>query len=292
MSAYDLLREAQGGRAISNIATQFGLTEAQADAAAQTLLPPLVQQIERKTVTRDGLADFLGLVGSGQHERMVSDPADPAAQAESAAIVNSLFGSTKASDAVIQRAAMGTGISGAILSRLLPYLASLLLGALFKGGGGGLGDILNRLPQAGGGGGRASMPGWPGGGSMGGNMGGAPAPQSGDNPFKEMGDLLRGGKGAPASQGPMGMPNQMPPRNSPQDSPQYSPMSPFPMPMPAPQAAPPPRPGIGTTGAIRDVLGSVLGFRGKGLLGWLVSWLLWRMGGRILRGLLGGIFRR
>ena len=155
-AAMDIFKNAQGGAAIPNLARQFGLTQAQAQSAVAVMLPQLASGIERTMLDRNGLADILGQITSGRHDRYADDHAalsEPKALSNGNDILGQLLGSKTGSRQVAAYGAQETGIPAVILQKMLPYLASILMGVFAKQGKGALGDILSKLPQAGGAGG-------------------------------------------------------------------------------------------------------------------------------------------
>jgi hypothetical protein len=276
----ELLRSGQNGAAIANLARQFGLSEQQTEAALGVMLPQLAKGLERNMLTSKGLAGLLDALGSGRHERYAQDAGlldDPAMAADGNRILEHLLGSKTASRQVAAFGAQESGVSASILQKMLPYLAAMLMGSLFKGGAGPLGDILSRLPQIGGGGGGSgggghgiprlpggggaggggglNVPGFPTGGGGGGgsplpgpNMGGgSPFPGGGNNPYGDLGDVIRQGGG-----------------NS----------------------------GI-VASIVRSIFGSLLGRSGgSGWLGWIVKLIVMRYGWRIVTAIFRGMLRR
>ena len=155
MQILDIIRSAQGGRFVGNLAHQFGLTPQQANALLEAVLPQLSAGIERNTLSRGGLADLVAALGHGHHTRTLDDPralTDPAILADGNNILGHILGSKDASRGVAQRAAGSTGISEGLIKMLLPILASILMGGMSKGVGGGLGDILGKMGGGQGGG--------------------------------------------------------------------------------------------------------------------------------------------
>ena len=213
---------------ISAIGRQFGLDEAQTRAAFEALAPVVASGIRRNGATPGGLQDiFKSVLTKGQpgildDENAVSfDRAKPAGDE----ILGQLFGDKEVSRGVAQQLSATSGIGAAILKKLLPVVASVVMGQVAKkmgggvgnGGGGGLGDILGDIL----GGGQASGQSAPppqqkGNGGLGDILkdilgGGQAAPQGdsqaqpprptqngkrGDNPLEDMlNDILTGGKG-------------------------------------------------------------------------------------------------
>lgn len=196
MPLFDMLAQAQNGQGLELLARQFNLSQQQAQLAVEALLPAFSQGLKRSTSDPTGLGGFMSALASGQYGRFF----DNANQAFSQQGVNQgndvlgqLFGSKDLSRAVAAQAAQATGIGSQVLQQMLPVIASMLMGGLFK-------QSTNQMPQAGmqaGGFGGANNPL----GQIieemmkqgGGMLGGRPAPQQrqapqGQNPFDPLGN--------------------------------------------------------------------------------------------------------
>ena len=82
-----------------------------------------------------GVASFMQALSSGQHSQYMDDPArafSPAGMQDGNAILSHLFGNKDVSRAVAAQAAQASGISENILKQMLPALAPMVLGGLFK----------------------------------------------------------------------------------------------------------------------------------------------------------------
>jgi hypothetical protein len=203
-------------------------------------MPAFSQGLKRNVSDPYGMADFMKAMASGQHAKYFEDAAranSPEGVAQGNDILGQLFGSKDLSRAVTGQAAQMTGIGQNILAQMLPVIASMIMGGLFKQstgqmagaasgpGGGLLGQIMEQMMRGGLGGG---MPGGvpnsqaaaPGGGAgvenpfgkmledmFGGATGQAAPGGTGDmtgNPWgKMMEDMLGGGQpGRPSPQSP------------------------------------------------------------------------------------------
>lgn len=153
MQVYGIIDEAQDGRAIANLAHNFGISEQQARTVAETALPELAWALERNTLSRGGLADLMQALGQGHHEQILDTPrawSDPRVIEDGQAILGHIMGSESKERALTARAAQASGLSGSLIEMLLPILAQMLMGAIARYAKGGLGDILSKLPIPGG----------------------------------------------------------------------------------------------------------------------------------------------
>jgi hypothetical protein len=223
----------------AEIGRQFGLNEAQTRAAFEQLAPVVAAGIRRNNQSDDGLENLLKALKAGSHGRYVDDPSslqfDQVAD-DGNAILGHVFGSKDVSRGVANQAADLSGVGSAVLKKMLPVIAAIVMGQLAKrmggggaaqapqgdSGGGGLGDILGDILGGGQQGQtvptpRAPAPGGSGGGLgdiLGDILGGgarqgqsAPAPRGGTGGLGDiLGDILGGGR-APGESAGGGSPN-------------------------------------------------------------------------------------
>ena len=132
---YDMLANAQNGNGIDALARQFGLTQQQAQAAVEALLPAFSQGLKRNVADPYGVGNFMNALASGQHAKYFEDVSRayaPQGMQEGNGILGHLFGSKDLSRAVASQAAQATGIGQSILQQMLPVIASMIMGGLFK----------------------------------------------------------------------------------------------------------------------------------------------------------------
>ncbi|MDX8541124.1 DUF937 domain-containing protein [Mesorhizobium abyssinicae] len=204
-SLFDIFAQAQNGAGMQALAQQFGLSMQQTQAAVEALLPAFSQGLQRNTADPYGLGAFMTAMASGQHAKYFEDATrafSPQGINEGNGILGHLFGSKELSRAVASQAAQATGLSQQVLQQMLPAMASMMMGGLFKqttnqmqaaGGFGGnpLGEIIEQMMQQAGGSAQHQQ---------------APNPY-GDNPLgKVLQDMFGGGAQQPQSQ-PQQAPN-------------------------------------------------------------------------------------
>ena len=222
MNIVEMIARSHNGRGLDVVGEQFGLSREQTLAAIAELAPMVTSGVRRNTREPDGMVSLFEALSGGQHERYLDD--DDAVQFEAAehdgnGILGHVFGDKQVSREVAMQAAGTTGIGSAILKKMLPVIASMVMGAIFKRmtggasapeprgssrggqGGGDLADIIGDIL----GGGRQPQPrGGQGGGGLedilGDILGGgsrrqrSPAPQPqqrGPAPGGGLDDLLR-----------------------------------------------------------------------------------------------------
>ncbi|MER9834628.1 DUF937 domain-containing protein [Mesorhizobium sp. M0145] len=233
-SLFDILAQAQNGNGMQALAQQFGLSQQQTQVAVAALLPAFSQGLKRNTADPYGLGSFMTAMASGQHAKYFEDASrafSPQGLDEGNGILGHLFGSKDLSRAVANQAAQASGVSQQVLQQMLPAIASMMMGGLFKqttnqlggqihaagGGGNPLGELIEQMMRQAGGGGQAPAP-QPAGptdnplGKVLQDMFGGQQPQQtqspyGDNPLgKVLQDMFGGG--APQPQQPQNQPQQ------------------------------------------------------------------------------------
>jgi hypothetical protein len=200
----------------AEIGRQFGLNEAQTRAAFEQLAPVVAAGIRRNNQTDDGLGNLIKALQTGNHSRYTDDPSSLQSGQivdDGNAILGHVFGSRDVSRGVANQAADLSGVGSAVLKKMLPVIAAIIMGQLAKrmGGGGAV-----RAPQDG-------STGGPAGGGLGDILGdilrggrqgeSAPTPKGGTGGLGEiLGDILGGGgsPGAPAPGGSANAPRPQP----------------------------------------------------------------------------------
>lgn len=136
MDLMQMILNANGGGAVRQLSSQFGLGEDQTVAALQSLLPALAGGFQRNAASEGGIESLLGALSGGGHDEYLDDPAslaDPETIADGNGILGHVFGSKDVSRQVASRASAQTGIGADVLKQMLPMVAALAMGALAKG---------------------------------------------------------------------------------------------------------------------------------------------------------------
>ncbi len=160
------------------------------------------------------------------------------------ALLEQVFGTRDTSRAVAARAARTSGIAETVIKAMLPYVIQMAMRAFSRRASGGLGDILSKIPDI-----------------------GAAAPA----PARRRSRSASSPAGASPLPGPEGMEL---PRSNP-----YGDLSDIVR-----------RGGSGSTvgsnplwRVVRNVLGTALGFQSRGVLSWILRYVIVRFGSTILR---------
>jgi hypothetical protein len=152
-SVEQILLSAQGGMLVDNIAQRFGLTSEQAETAIKALAPALALGLHNAASEPQSFERLIGGVADTTHHAAFDehDVAHSDANVEQGReMVAYLFGSSSSAGQIAQFAARDTGLRPDILNQLLPVLASVVLGGLFKNfNNQGLGSILGQLAGSG-----------------------------------------------------------------------------------------------------------------------------------------------
>lgn len=133
MNLLDAILSAQGGGAVSNLSRKFNLSDDQTISAISSLLPALSSGLQRNLSAEGGLDSLLGALSSGRHQRYVEDPAsldDESTVQDGNGILGHILGSKDVSRQVAAQASEQTGVGADVLKRMLPLLATMVMGSL------------------------------------------------------------------------------------------------------------------------------------------------------------------
>ena len=135
LNLYEMLANAQNGNGMEMLARQFNLSQQQTQLAMEALLPAFSQGLKRNVADPYGVGAFMTALASGQHAKYFEDASRafaPQGVDEGNGIRGHLFGSKELSRAVASQAAQATGIGQQVLQQMLPVIASMIMGGLFK----------------------------------------------------------------------------------------------------------------------------------------------------------------
>lgn len=137
MNLLEMLLTQKNGALIDQVAGAMQLDPAQARVAMEQLVPALSRGISRNAASEQGLSDLVDALSRGGHARYVDQPetlARPEARDEGNAILGHVFGSKDVSRQVASRAAASSGLDTDLVKKLLPLVASAVMGAMAKQG--------------------------------------------------------------------------------------------------------------------------------------------------------------
>jgi len=137
----DLLFDKSNSNAISEFANNFGVNESQAKDAISSLAESLSHGLGANTQEIKGLDSLMDALESGKHSRYVEEPSilgKKQTTQEGNDILGHIFGNKDVSRHVAKRAAKKTGLGSGLLKKMLPVVATMVMGSLGKkvlGGG-------------------------------------------------------------------------------------------------------------------------------------------------------------
>lgn len=133
MTAKSLFKDVPGASPAQSLAKAFGVEPDKAQAALDFMTQKLADRVERNTLSRGGLADIFDILARPAAGEALKQPAaltsaDVAAKGNG--ILDVLLGSKHASRGVADKAARETGLDAETLKKMLPVVASMVVGAL------------------------------------------------------------------------------------------------------------------------------------------------------------------
>jgi len=141
MNILDLLLSNENKPALDELARNFGLSEDQTRSAVEGLIPALSRGMQNNTSGEQGMDDLLDALRTGKHAQYMEQPnslSRPETTEDGNGILGHLFGNKQVSRDVASRVSKQSGISSTVLKKMLPVVASLVMGAISKkviGGG-------------------------------------------------------------------------------------------------------------------------------------------------------------
>ena len=150
MNLNDIIQAAQGGQGVNNLASQFGLTPEQTQAAIQAMIPAFSHGFQRTAQDPTGLGGILSQLTSGVHQGSFTDPSQAGAAAGAGGgVLGQIFGSPQITAQISQQASQISGVNPQIIQQMMPVIASMLMGGLMHTmNNQGLGGILGQLAGA------------------------------------------------------------------------------------------------------------------------------------------------
>lgn len=163
MQVTDILARSGG---IEKVASALGMSESQVQAGAQALLPAILggfkKQVKAQPAGFEGVEDMLRKMGGAGLPDQVN-ATEPGALDQGNQVLAGIFGSKDVSRAVAQSAAAQTGVDAAQLKKMLPMLATMVVGYMAKQQGaeaqptGRIGQFFERVFEKEGWGGKAGL---------------------------------------------------------------------------------------------------------------------------------------
>jgi hypothetical protein len=153
MNILDAIVNAGNGAAVRQLGSQLGLDETQTSSALSALVPALSAGLQHNVQSPEGLSGLVRALSSGNHQRYIDDPAalgDAGTVADGNGILGHVLGSKEVSRKVAAQAGAQTGLGSEVMKRMLPLVATLVMGAMSRQRAAGAGSPMTSASGAGG----------------------------------------------------------------------------------------------------------------------------------------------
>ncbi len=131
----DIMRAAQGGQAIENMARQFGLTPDQTRHAVAALLPAFAMGLQQAASRPDHLEQIFEAMRSGRYDAFFENPRSAfskKARTSGEDLLAKMFGSPELARRIAEQSAAFSGIAAETATKMMPLVASTLMGGMAK----------------------------------------------------------------------------------------------------------------------------------------------------------------
>lgn len=131
----ETILKSQNGGAVKQLAQNFGLSNEDTLRALSQLVPALSRGVKTNVSSQDGLDSLMNALSRGRHEQYLDKPeaiGRPEAVDDGNSILGHILGSKDASRQVAHQAASNTGLGAGLLKKMLPVVATMAMGSLFK----------------------------------------------------------------------------------------------------------------------------------------------------------------
>lgn len=135
MNITDLLFDKSNSNAISEFADNFGVNESQAKDAISSLAESLSKGLGANTQEVKGLDSLMDALEKGKHSRYLDEPSilgRKETTQDGNDILGHIFGNKDVSRHVSNRASKETGLGAGLLKKMLPVVATMVMGGLGK----------------------------------------------------------------------------------------------------------------------------------------------------------------
>lgn len=135
MNLLNMLLDSQNSPAIKQLAANFGLSENAAKDAVSEMAPALSRGLQHNVSTSQGMEALMGALSKGNHQRYADQPESLTTDdsvTDGNAILGHILGSKDVSRRVASHAASTTGIDNSILKKMLPMIATMVMGSMSK----------------------------------------------------------------------------------------------------------------------------------------------------------------
>lgn len=132
---FELMMQAQNGKAVEALARQMNLAQDQAAKAVAALMPAFSAGFKRQSSNPFAFATLMQKAASGNYASYFEDLGrafTPQGMADGQTALEQIFGSPDIARAVAEQAAAFTGLQQDVLKQMMPALADTVLGGIFK----------------------------------------------------------------------------------------------------------------------------------------------------------------
>lgn len=133
MSLLETILSAQGGKLVNNMAGANGIKPDQVLSVLGKLVPGLTQNMSNNVQQSGGIESLLAALQKKDHQRYLDrdqDAFSKKGRKRGNKILGHLLGNKNASRAMAGSVSAETGIAGSLIKKMLPQVATLLMGAL------------------------------------------------------------------------------------------------------------------------------------------------------------------
>lgn len=129
----DIMRQAQQGAGMDNMARQFGLSLADAQRAVETLLPAFSLGFRRNAMNPGAFGPFLDALSSGRYAPFF-DGTTPGSLGPppGAELMGQIFGSPEVARQIAQQASVMSGVGAQVLQQMMPTMGAVLMGGMTR----------------------------------------------------------------------------------------------------------------------------------------------------------------
>ena len=135
MNVLEMLLQSQKGGPLDALTSMSGLKPNQMQQLLGQVLPVLAGGIKNGATTQNGLEGLMGALTSGKHDRYYDQPSTLSNQntlLDGNGILGHILGNKDASRSLAGHASSKTGIDSALIKKLLPVIATVVMGAMNK----------------------------------------------------------------------------------------------------------------------------------------------------------------
>jgi hypothetical protein len=150
MKLFHIIASAQGNRAFPNMGQAFGFSDELMAQTVRYFIPPIAKALERRAQTPEGLLSVLEFLGSRRYDRFLDDPrifGHSQVLKEGQRVLDYLFVREARINKIIENRTKVLPIDAALLQKLLPYIAVMVIGGVEVRTRRPLGVILHRITK-------------------------------------------------------------------------------------------------------------------------------------------------